>query len=145
MVAVADSRYQSRILDNQEFDWLRNDIEEYNEHADEKRVSLLESVGREKMKEREARKAERKAQREAGPLLEEDSLLVDADPELGDFSDDEDENAESDEDKDEGPDLLLREAARIVADMAELGSDIDLLKQQFAQLDKDATDQPELP
>ena len=90
MVAVADSRYQSRILDNQEFDWLRNDIEEYNEHADEKRVSLLESVGREKMKEREARKAERKAQREAGPLLEEDSLLVDADPELGDISEEED-------------------------------------------------------
>ena len=145
MVAVADSRYQSRILDNQEFDWLRNDIEEYNEHADEKRVSLLESVGREKMKEREARKAERKAQREAGPLLEEDSLLVDADPELGDFSEEEDEVAESDEDKDEGPDLLLREAARIVADMAELGSDIDLLKQQFAQLDKDATEHPELP
>ena len=145
MVAVADSRYQSRILDNQEFDWLRNDIEEYNEHADEKRVSLLESVGREKMKEREARKAERKAQREAGPLLEEDSLLVDADPELGDFSEEEDEVVESDEDKDEGPDLLLREAARIVADMAELGSDIDLLKQQFAQLDKDATEHPELP
>ena len=145
MVAVADSRYQSRILDNQEFDWLRNDIEEYNEHADEKRVSLLESVGREKMKEREARKAERKAQREAGPLLEEDSLLVDADPELGDFSEEEDEVAESDEDKDEGPDLLLRESARIVADMAELGSDIDLLKQQFAQLDKDATEHPELP
>ena len=36
--------------------------------------------------------------------------------------------------EEEGPDLLLREAARIVADMFELGSDMELLERQFVQL-----------
>ena len=39
---------------------------------------------------------------------------------------------------DEGPDLLLRESARIVADMVELESDLELLKRQFTQLDKES-------
>ena len=144
MVAVTDSRYQSRILDNQEFEWLLSDIDEFNEHANEKEVSLLESVGREKMAKREAKKSEREAQRNGGPLVSEDDILAEGtDPELVDLS--EDEAVDSEEEEDERPDLLLREAARIVADMAELGSNVDLLKKQFAQLDKDAHEKPELP
>ena len=117
-----------------------NDINEYNVHADEKSVSLLESVGREKMTEAEAKKSERKAKRQGlDPLLSEDSVLavapnpeVEADTEnTAEAAADEDGE---DEEEEEGPDLLLREAARIVADMAELGSDVELLEHQFSQL-----------
>jgi len=144
LVAVADSRYQGRIVNDEEFGWLMSDIDLYNERADEKSVSLLESVGRQKMKEAEEKKAARKAKEEGiGPLLAEGGALVEPDPELGDF---EDEDAVTDEDEDEeedeGPDLLLREAARIVIDMVELESDLELLKQQYAQLDNDSTEIP---
>ena len=146
LVAVADSRYQDRILGDREFDWLMSDIEEYNTHANEKKVSLLESVGREKMKESEEKRAARKAEQgENGPLVEEDSVLAEAiDPELGDFSDEEEADTEEEEEE-ERPDLLLREAARVVVDMAELGADLDLLKRQFAQLNADGHETPELP
>ena len=140
LVAVADNRYQGRIIESQEFEWLLSDIEDFNQHTEEKSVSLLESVGREKMNEEEQKKAERKAQREVGgPLLEEDSVLADTvNPDLGEYPDmaeDEDsEAAEGEDEEEEGPDLLLREAARIVADMFELGSDMELLERQFVQL-----------
>jgi carboxyl-terminal processing protease len=146
LVAVADSRYQSRIVDDREFEWLLDDIRDYNAHANEKKVSLLESVGRKKIEEDEAERAERKAQRAAGgPLLEEGNVLAESDPELGDDSGAEaiDED-DADEDRDEGPDLLLREASRIVADMAELGADIDLLHQKYAQLSSESPESPKL-
>ncbi len=145
LVAVADSRYHGRMVNDEEFGWLMSDIESYNQHSSEKSVSLLESVGRQKMKEEEEKKAERKAkQGTAGPLLGEGGALVELDPELAEF---EDEDADADADaegdtgeKDEAPDLLLRESARIVADMVELESDLELLKRQYAQLDKDSAE-----
>ena len=144
MVAVTDNRYQGRIGDNEEFSWLLSDITEYNVQADEKSVSLLESVGREKLTEAEAKRAERKAKRESlDPLLNEDSVLaVSPNPEVdADLEDVEEVAAQDEEDEeeeeDEGPDLLLREAARIVADMAELESDLELLEHQFSQLNSD--------
>jgi len=147
LVAVAGNRYQERIVDDEEFGWLKSDIDSYNERAAETSVSLLETVGRKRMKEEEEKKAERKAKREAsGPLLAEEGALVAPDPELGDTEDadsDTDED-EEEEEEDKGPDLLLRETARIVADMAELESDLELLKQQFAQLDEDAPEQPQI-
>ena len=42
----------------------------------------------------------------------------------------------------EGPDLLLREAARIVSDVSELESDIELLDAKFSQLNHEETDAP---
>jgi len=145
MAAVTDSRYQGRIGDNEEFSWLLNDISEYNVHAGEKSVSLLESVGREKMTEAEAKRTERKAKRDGlDPLLSEESVLaVSPNPEgeadLEDAADAAADDEEEDE-EDEGPDLLLREAARIVADMAELGSDVELLEHQFSQLNAEVPD-----
>ena len=44
--------------------------------------------------------------------------------------------AAAEEEEDEGPDFLLRESAHIVADMAELGADINLLKQQGMHLQR---------
>ena len=127
-----------------EFSWLLNDINEYNVHAGEKSVSLLETVGREKMTEAEAKRTERKAKRDGlDPLLSEESVLaVSPNPEgEADLEDAADAAADDErEEEDEGPDLLLREAARIVADMAELGSDIELLEHQFSQLNAEVPD-----
>ena len=145
LVAVADNRYQGRIGGNEEFTWLLSDISEFNEHAKEKSVSLLESVGRQELKEAEEKQAQRKAQRETGgPLLAADDILAESiDPETGEFPDTEDAEAAAEEEE-EGPDLLLREAARIVADMVVLESDIDLLERQFAQLSAKPHDDPKL-
>jgi len=138
MVAVADSRYQGRIGENQEFGWLLSDIDDYNIHSNEKTVSLLESVGREKMAEDETRRAERKAKRNPGESesSDEDALAEVSNPEASDESvdvaaagDDDDE-----EEEERGPDFLLRETARIVADIAELGSNRELLERRFSQL-----------
>jgi carboxyl-terminal processing protease len=148
LVAVTDNRYQSRIVSDQEFDWLLSDIEDYNTHAKETQVSLLESVGREKIRESEEKKAERKAQQKsAAPLLEADSVLADTvNPDLGEYPDMQEEaEEEAAEEEDEGPDLLLREAARIVADMVELGSDLHLLERQFTQLNDETRDAKNLP
>ena len=137
LVAVADSLHQKRVIEDQEFGWLLSDIDDYNEHVKETRVSLLESVGREKLKEEEDEREKRKALRSSeAPLLAEDDVLADTvDPDMGEYPDMQESNGDDeDEDKDEGPDLLLREAARIVADMAGLQSDMGLLEQHFAQL-----------
>jgi len=145
LVAVADSRYQGRMAQDEEFNWLLNDIEDFNQHADEKSVSLLESVGRQKMKEAEEKREQRKAQRgSSGPLLAEDDLLAEAvDAELGEADASADTaDAAADDEEQEGPDLLLREAARIVRDMVELGSDLDLLERQFAQIAGKQVEQP---
>lgn len=145
LVAVADSRYQDRMVENEEFTWLLSDISEFNEHANETQVSLLESVGRQKMKEAEEKRAQRKAQRAAtGPLLAADDILAESiDPDLGEYPDEEGDATAEDEEE-EGPDLLLREAARIVSDMALLESDIDLLERQFAQINAKTHDEPKL-
>ena len=134
LAAVSDSLYRDRMVGNQEFEWLLADIEEYNKRADETSVSLLESVGRERIAESEAKKKAREEQRNGGPLLDEENELAGAiDPALADDSED-DDAADTEEEEDEGPDSLLRESARIVADMVELGSDVEMLKRQFALL-----------
>jgi carboxyl-terminal processing protease len=131
LVVVAGSRYQGRMADDQEFSWLLSDIEDFNEHSNEKSVSLLESVGRQKMKEADEKRAQRKTQSGAeGPLLAEDDMLDVVDADLDSAVEPDEEEAVDDE----GPDLLLREAARIVSDMVELGSDGDLLERQFTQI-----------
>ena len=96
------------------------------------------------MTEAEAKRTERKAKRDGlDPLLSEESVLaVSPNPEgEADLEDTADAAADDEgEEEDEGPDLLLREAARIVADMAELGSDIELLEHQFSQLNAEVPD-----
>ena len=143
LVAVADNRYNERMVNDQEFDWLKSDIATYNEREAETKISLLESVARQKLKEQEARNAERKALQNGGaPLLAEDSVATEPDPDRGEYPEAEDETESDDEDR--GPDLLLREAARVVADMIELESDLDLLQRQFAQLPEAARDKEQV-
>jgi carboxyl-terminal processing protease len=128
MVAVTDYRYHDRSSNNQEFAWLMTDIAEYNENKDDKFVSLVEANRREEMAEHEAKRLDREAQRKsAGPLMGEENILTVQDRAEGAETDDDEE-----EDADERPDLLLRESARIVADMVELKSDGSLLAKQFS-------------
>jgi carboxyl-terminal processing protease len=137
MVAVADYRYQDRIASDQEFGWLISDVEEFNLNKDKKEISLLESARREEMEKHEVKREARKAARENnGPLLEESDALVDV-GEPSDASVDADDAATEEDEEDDRPDLLLRESARIVGDMIELGGDEPTLARHFSLLEKD--------
>jgi len=138
MMAVADFRYASRIVDNQEFGWLLSDVEEFNSNKDKKEISLLETTRREEMDEDEAERKARKAARDSnGPLLEESDALAEAgEPVEATVDDDADANAEEEDEDDDRPDLLLRESARIVGDMIELDGDMSALARQFSVLSK---------
>jgi len=137
MVAVADFRYQDRIAGNQEFGWLLSDVEEFNLNKDKKEISLLETVRREEKDKNEAKRKERKAARDDnGPLLEETDALAGVGEPIEATVDDSDEDTDEDEEEDDRPDLLLRESARIVGDMIELGGDEPTLARQFSLLGK---------
>jgi carboxyl-terminal processing protease len=137
MVAVTEFRYQDRIDDNQEFGWLLSDVEEFNLNKDKKEISLLETTRREEMDEDEAKRKARKAARDDnGPLLEETDALADAGEPPEAAADDAEEDADEEDEDDDRPDLLLRESARIVGDMIELGIDEQILANQFSLLDK---------
>jgi len=138
MVAVADFRYQDRIEDDQEFNWLLSDVEEFNLTKDKTEISLLETTRREEMDEDEAKREARKAaQEDNGPLLEESDTLADGGEPAEATVDDDDDATGEEEEEDDRPDLLLRESARIVGDMIELGSDEPALARQFSLLGKD--------
>ena len=138
MVAVADFRYQDRITDNQEFGWLISDVEEFNLNKDKKEISLLETTRREEMDKAETKREARKAARDSnGPLLEESDALADAGEPVEATADDAEDDATEEDEDDDRPDLLLRESARIVGDMIELGIDEPTLARHFSQLEKD--------
>jgi carboxyl-terminal processing protease len=144
MVAVADNRYKGRMSLDHEFEWLLADIEDYNSKSDRTKVSLLESKAREELDEVKAKREERKAQQDGSdPLVSSDDVLVEET--LDEFAEvdtpeaDEDDEAAEDEEEDEGPDLLLREAAKIVGDISEFESDVELLERKFTQLSTEDT------
>lgn len=145
MVAVADSRYQVRIVEDQEFSWLLSDIDDYNLHSKEKKVSLLESVGRQKMAEEQTKRAQRKAKRNTlDSVGSDENVLADASiavTSIVDGSDDEVGDDEMGDDEEESrPDFLLLETARIVVDIAELESNQELLERRFTQLNAAAAE-----
>ncbi|MEJ8566946.1 carboxy terminal-processing peptidase [Elongatibacter sediminis] len=130
LVAVAENRFEGRIVNDEEYNWLLADIEEYNRKSGRTRVSLLESEARAEMEREEERLKNRKAKNgEAESLVENTEI-----PDGSEFDNLTDEEAAEDDDENDGPDLLLREAAEIVADVAELESDMELLNRQFSQL-----------
>ena len=137
MVAVADFRYQDRIVGNQEFGWLLSDVEEFNLNKDKKEISLLETTRREEKDQNKAKREARKAARDNnGPLLEDSDTFANV-GEPAEATDDEDGDEIDGHGDDERPDLLLRESARIVGDMIELGNDEPTLARQFSLLGKD--------
>jgi carboxyl-terminal processing protease len=135
MVAVADNRYQSRFGENEEFEWLLADINEFNENSDRTEVSLLESVAREEMAKDEAKRDERKAKRHGVDRVIDGTEVPDAE-DFDEFTTVALEEAIEDEEaaEEEEPDLMLREAALIVGDLVELTADDELLNRQFSQL-----------
>ncbi len=137
MVAVTDFRYQSRIADNQEFVWLLSDVEEFNLNKDKKEISLLESQRKEELeKDKAKREARKAAQENNGPLLSDSDALADVGEPVEAAIDEEDADGAAEDEEDDRPDLLLRESARIVGDMIELGVDEPTLAQQFSLLNK---------
>ena len=142
LVAVASNRYHTRMDADEEFHWLQADIDEYNTKARQTRVSLLESVARAEMAEEKAKLDERKAQKHGDdPLVKSDDVLVEES--FDEFAEDPDANQDGDA-AEEGPDLLLREAARIVSDVTELESNLDLLNRKFSQLNSQKQAAPKL-
>ena len=139
---MAENRFEQRMGTEEEFNWLLADIAEYNSKSGRTRVSLLESQAREEMAEEKAKLEERKAQKKAGgPLVKSDDVL--AEENINEYGDEAEAQAEDSEDE-EGPDLLLREAARIVGDVAELESNLDLLNLKFSQLNAKKPAAPQL-
>ena len=142
LVAVAESRFESRVSADEEFSWLLSDIDEFNRKSGETRVSLLESVARAEITADEARREERKAKSGTEEsLVGEDAALI---PDEFSAEEEAGEGAEAEAEADEGPDLLLREAAHIVADVAELGKDRELLNRQFSQLHAEEATSPQV-
>jgi len=141
MTAVTDFRYHDRMEHNQEFGWLLSDVAEFNENKDKKEITLLETTRRTDMDKDKATRDERKAasKESGGPLFEDSEELVGVNrpPEAG-IDDDEDEATDEDDEKDETPDLLLRESARIVGDMIELNNNASELTSQFTLISKDS-------
>jgi len=137
LVAVADNRYQARSSMDEEFNWLLADINEYNENSERTQVSLLESVAREEMAKDEAKRDERKAKRNGVDRVAE-GTEVPAPEDYDEFSSVDleisTETGEGEEEKEDQPDLMLREAANIVSDLVELTKDAELLNRQFSQL-----------
>ncbi len=138
MVAVADNRYQARSSVDEEFNWLLADINEFNENSGRTQVSLLESVAREEMAKDEAKREERKAKRNGVDRVIDGTEALGAE-DFDEFATADGEGTEEDAAADARPDLMLREAAHIVADLVELTADDELLNRQFSQLlDKEA-------
>lgn len=133
MVAVADNLHQARSSEDEEFNWLLDDINEYNENSDRTQVSLLESVAREEMAKEEAKREDRKAKRNGVDRVIEGTEALSAE-DYDEFADTEGEESSEEAVEDDKPDPMLREAAYIVADLVELTADDDLLNRQFSQL-----------
>ena len=133
MVAVTDSRFRDRVSDDTEFGWLLDDIEEYNQNYATRSVSLLETERRSEMDAKEAKREARKSV--AGPLVDELDPL--AEEEAVDVLGENLVEEEDDEGEDDRPDLMLRESARIVADMVSLGKDTQLLATQFSLVQRE--------
>jgi carboxyl-terminal processing protease len=135
LAAVTDSRFRNRIVHDREFNWLQDDITEFNANEESHKVSLLESARRLEMDEAEAKRKARRELQGGDPVLsaDEDLLAVGSDGSAEALDEALGEDGEED-DEEPGPDLLLRESARIVADMVELAGDGNARAQPFALL-----------
>lgn len=123
--------YQKRLDVNFEFDFLKNEIEIYNQEKDNATVSLSAETREQKVEERKERKKQRKAKRAAmlaevqpHPLLGNVELVFDSKEALKSedtLKAEQQEAIEDDEDEDEEyVDFRLHETARILSDFITL-------------------------
>lgn len=134
-ISQLKQRYEARSEVNFEFDFLKKEIELYEQEKDEVSVSLSLAERQRRVEERKARKKERKDKRaammaaiEPNPLLGEVTLLFDSNEALK--SDDTllaeqraeaaIDNEEEGEEDEEFIDFRLHETARILADFIDL-------------------------
>lgn len=128
-ISMLRKKYQARTEVNFEFDFLKNEIELYEQEKDEDTVSLSAKVREQKIEERKQRKEERKQKRaemlaniEPHPLLGEINLIYDSKEALKseDTLQAEQKAKEEDEDYEEFVDFRLHETARILSDFIDL-------------------------
>jgi carboxyl-terminal processing protease len=130
-ISELKQRYEARSAVNFEFDFLKKEIELYEQEKDDVSVSLSLAERQRRVEERKARKQERKAKRaammaaiEPNPLLGEVTLLFDSNEALKSEdtllaeqrAEEASANDEEGEEDEEFVDYRLHETARILAD-----------------------------
>ncbi len=121
LLPLLETRHEARAKADQEFVWWTEDVAEYRRQRADKSVSLNEATRRAERERNEARRKAREEIRKANGLADADDAAND-DGLQADERDVVADAAREEKSKDEGPDVLAREAAHILADA------IDLLK-----------------
>ncbi len=125
--------FKQRLEVNPEFKFVTEDLKYYNKIKDDKYISLSEKVRKEEEKKQEERKIKRKAQRETiikdglDPLLTKVEVLYNSEDEVKskeEEPDEEDELTNTKNNSEPAGDFILNEAARIVADLVQLKSEV---------------------
>ncbi len=141
LLPLLETRHETRTGQDQEFQWWVEDVNEYRRQREEKSLSLNEQTRRAERERNEARRQAREQIRQAEGLAQSDAATSD-DGLQADERDIAADAAREEKSKDEGPDVLAREAANVLADA------IDLLKADHAlaaQVLPGGTDSPQLP
>lgn len=119
LLPLLEARHETRAGQDQEFRWWVEDVEEYRRQRAEKSVSLNEATRRAERERNEARRKAREEIRKAEGLAANDAANADD----GLQADERNIAAEAEREeksKDEGPDVLAREAAHVLADAIDL-------------------------
>ncbi len=134
LLPLLEARHEVRVKSDREFGWWVDDVNEYRRERKEKTLSLNETTRR---AERDRNEARRKERDEVRKTLGLEQLAATDDKDDGLQADERDVVADvkrEEEDKKDGPDVLAREAAHVLADAIELlGSDHALASRVLPQ------------
>jgi carboxyl-terminal processing protease len=135
-IPVLRKSYEAREIVNPEFSFVKEDYDYYKKLKEDKSISLNETVRKEETKKQEDRKISRKLERESiskgalNPLITEVDVLYNSEDDIKsevDINEDEDELTNTENDSEPAGDFVLKEAARIVADLIKLESSHKLI------------------
>ena len=135
-IPVLRKSYEAREIVNPEFSFVKEDYDYYKKLKEDKSISLNETVRKEETKKQEDRKISRKLERESiskgalNPLITEVDVLYNSEDDIKsevDINEDEDELTNTENDSEPAGDFVLKEAARIVADLVKLESSHKLI------------------
>ena len=119
LLPLLEKRHETRAKDDQEFVWWAEDVAEYRRQRAVKSLSLNEDVRRAERERNEARRKAREDVRKSEGLADtgtsrgDDGLQADERDVVADVE-------QEKKDKEEGPDVLAREAAHLLADAINL-------------------------
>jgi hypothetical protein len=119
--------FKAREVVNPEFDFIKEDFEHYQELKEDITISLSEAARKTEAEELEVRKKERKEKREAllagqrNPLITPVKVVFNSEKEevAEEDSEDDDEEENTENDSEPADDFVLKEAARIIAELAQ--------------------------